>query len=713
MIKLYRETRSTQIVPHPSFQTGGEDESRMKELSSIISLATDDYVQKRIPTNNVASHHLLMIYLYNKDYEAGSRVWNWLVKQSDDCLDANCYAVAINLLEQSGCDLAQLEELYQEALRRYPASFVEYHFSPGAILPDRDSPVPIAGLPLNLLRIMARTRLRLGANLEAYKALDTLLRLEPTSAPNRKADSIFQWDRTVSAGATAQAWMLFMLANSMSPDSYRIPQNTLINMINMVDGTAPLMVGPRMIPSFVIERSDILDSVVTFNRMAECTRVFGKIDDERNSSCVLLLLRRLAQCALPPTLLSGSLTNSIRLKYNQDLFLQGQRLLVMTINCSVNVFRRIATQMCILAGQAEDVDSVKGIRDEFLRRAASGDIGMIMAQHAEAIRSLGLVTTDSAPLRDAWALAKSTAQSAEIHMPVWVWESLAEAIQHHRRQDDLQWFEDELATTQEIDPTKKQELLALAKEPATPPYKYEDRSSFEPDFLGKMVESITKAIDRLEDPLGHVARLDYGFYDLPDVNENFTKLKRSLLHTIPEETLRRVYDKLTTDPAQLDTSFVREAVTEDTATESEDAVPITAADESQASDTHTVDESETQADQTNASDMSIADLRFYHWSAMNHLFAYNRETAMFTAWVLEKGKLQEGFDWRRRKVRQIFKGWQGSRRYRAAAEWKGLMKKKGDEGERQRVNYVKNLIIKLRGLDDDAEIAAEGKELLF
>jgi hypothetical protein len=174
-----------------------------------------------IRTGSLAPHpyafvHLLGIYKDCKRFNEGHELWQWLVQQEEPYVSQAAYGAAIELLAYGGlASLPELEELYNEGLKRFPGTFAEYHLSPDAIVPDRSQPVLIAGIPTILLQGILTARILARDWKKAYLALDTILRLYPTQTPSRFFE-LFMTERPVSEAYTA-----FMVAcragTSLSP----------------------------------------------------------------------------------------------------------------------------------------------------------------------------------------------------------------------------------------------------------------------------------------------------------------------------------------------------------------------------------------------------------------------------------------------------------------------------------------------------------------
>jgi hypothetical protein len=161
----------------------------------------------KLPPHPLAHVHLLGIYKESKLYDLGAAFWQWLADQDDRYVDPALYGAAIELLAyQGGHSLADLEALYADALKRFPGTFAEYHLSPEAIVPDRTNQTTIPGVPIALLQGILTARLLNSDWKNAYLALDTALRLYPTSVPQRFFE-LFMRERPMQ-----EAYTVFLLA---------------------------------------------------------------------------------------------------------------------------------------------------------------------------------------------------------------------------------------------------------------------------------------------------------------------------------------------------------------------------------------------------------------------------------------------------------------------------------------------------------------------
>lgn len=173
----------------------------------FADLLTSLYKQGQLAPHPVASVHLLSIYKEVKQFGKGHELWSWLTKRGEDYLDARVYGAALELFAYSGkMSLQELEDLYQHALDEDSGTFSSYHMSPNAILPDRSQYITLDGIRITLLQGIITARLLHGDWRNAYMALDTALRLHPTSLPPRIFE-IFCYERPL-----AESYKVFHVA---------------------------------------------------------------------------------------------------------------------------------------------------------------------------------------------------------------------------------------------------------------------------------------------------------------------------------------------------------------------------------------------------------------------------------------------------------------------------------------------------------------------
>lgn len=160
--------------------------TQLPELLAFAAQIVADLETGALPPNWFAYVHLLGVYKDSRRFAEGHGLWRWLAQQDDTHLSQAAYGAAIELLSYGNLmTLAQLEDLYEEGLHRFPGTYAEYHLSPDAIVPDRTQPIHIIGLPTTLLQGIVTARLRSHEWRKAYLGLDTILRLYPGQTPSR------------------------------------------------------------------------------------------------------------------------------------------------------------------------------------------------------------------------------------------------------------------------------------------------------------------------------------------------------------------------------------------------------------------------------------------------------------------------------------------------------------------------------------------------
>lgn len=193
---------------------------RRDDVDQIVDFAIQivkDIRKERLLPSTAAHAHLLGVFKESGTRDAGFEFWQWLEMQDDEHVNLDVYAVAIDFLAINGHPLDQLEELYDNALARFPGTFYAYHLSPEAILPDREGEIGIKRIPMNLLQSITRARLIRGETQKAYLALDTAFRLYPNSVADRFF-AIFKDERPVSEWYTIHA--MACRAGIVLPEGY-------------------------------------------------------------------------------------------------------------------------------------------------------------------------------------------------------------------------------------------------------------------------------------------------------------------------------------------------------------------------------------------------------------------------------------------------------------------------------------------------------------
>ncbi|KAF2023508.1 hypothetical protein EK21DRAFT_105259 [Setomelanomma holmii] len=181
--------------------------SKSTDIFPFIQQLVSDLRRGALEPHPYAFVHLLGIYKDCKRFNEGYELWQWLVQQDETFVSQAAYGAAIELMAYGGMSsLPELEDLYNEGVKRFPGTFAEYHLSPDAIVPNRSQPTLTLGIPTVLLQGILTARMLARDWKKSYLALDTILRLYPTQTPPRFFE-LFMTERPLSEAYTA-----FMMA---------------------------------------------------------------------------------------------------------------------------------------------------------------------------------------------------------------------------------------------------------------------------------------------------------------------------------------------------------------------------------------------------------------------------------------------------------------------------------------------------------------------
>ncbi|KAF2108675.1 hypothetical protein BDV96DRAFT_587038 [Lophiotrema nucula] len=207
-LPLQREhTRQIASAVHYKLRSEPVATRRSDSFWPFVERLVQDIRSGTLPPHPTAHVHLLGIYKRTGKYNDGCAFWQWLVQQDESYADAAVYGAAIELLAYQGAtSLPDLEELYAQALKRFPGTFAEYHLSPEAIVADKALPTTITGLPMTLLQGITTARIFSRDWKRSYLAIDTALRLYPASTPSRFFE-LFMYERPL-----IEAYTVFAMA---------------------------------------------------------------------------------------------------------------------------------------------------------------------------------------------------------------------------------------------------------------------------------------------------------------------------------------------------------------------------------------------------------------------------------------------------------------------------------------------------------------------
>ncbi|RMX76913.1 hypothetical protein D0869_10301 [Hortaea werneckii] len=212
-------------------------EAKRQDMDEMVAFAENivAHIRKGNLAPDCRAHlHLLGFFKGSGAFGSGVAFWHWLENQDDDHVNKDVYGVAIDLLAKNGNPLSELEEIYERALERFPGQFNAYYLAPNSILPDREAPTTIPGIPMILLQGILSARLLRGDSKSAYLALDTALRLYPTETPSRFFDSF------VEERPLAEAFPVYAIAcRAGNPPSYEQMRRLLTEMRGNADMRSP------------------------------------------------------------------------------------------------------------------------------------------------------------------------------------------------------------------------------------------------------------------------------------------------------------------------------------------------------------------------------------------------------------------------------------------------------------------------------------------
>ena len=207
---------------------------RREDTDTLVAFAEElvkDVKGGNLAPNGKAHVHLLSFFKESGVRDAGIRFWQWLEARDDLFVNVDVYGAAIELLAVNGASLSEMEDLYQQALNRFPANFAAYHLSPEAIVPDRDEMTRVGGIPMTLLQGILTARLLHGDTRNAYLALDTALRLYPDQTPPRFF-ILFLEERPL-----LETYTIFTMA---CRGGIMIPQNQFRKLLSMMRSSSDL-----------------------------------------------------------------------------------------------------------------------------------------------------------------------------------------------------------------------------------------------------------------------------------------------------------------------------------------------------------------------------------------------------------------------------------------------------------------------------------------
>lgn len=158
---------------------------------AFVSMLKSGALLPNTRLNNV----IMRFYMSTQEYSKVVRFAPWLVENDMASCDENTYAMSIIASAKLRTPRQKVEDLYASALSWTNDQFREYHFSPEATLDNHIPPTRLKswkhGLPL--LDAIAVARILGGDAKQAYKAIDTHYRLQPTFSAHQVIPTCMQY----------------------------------------------------------------------------------------------------------------------------------------------------------------------------------------------------------------------------------------------------------------------------------------------------------------------------------------------------------------------------------------------------------------------------------------------------------------------------------------------------------------------------------------
>lgn len=201
------DTRRIGQTLHASMRSPRVLKDTKANLLSFLQQVVKDLQKGALPVHPFVFVHILGIYKERSMFDEGYALWQWVVQQDDNHVTQAVYGAAIELMAYGKkLPLPELENIYLDALKRFPGTFAEYHLSPDAVVPNRAQPIAIANVPVTLLQGILTARILHDDWKSSYLALDTALRLYPCRLPSRFFE-LFMANRQLR-----EAYTVFLIA---------------------------------------------------------------------------------------------------------------------------------------------------------------------------------------------------------------------------------------------------------------------------------------------------------------------------------------------------------------------------------------------------------------------------------------------------------------------------------------------------------------------
>jgi tetratricopeptide (TPR) repeat protein len=608
---------TTRILQLLHFEIRKQEQKRVK--TRPLQHATDSFAahlqDKTLAPHPNASIHLLSIYKETRQFDKGKQLWSWLIRQDDEYVDPGVYGAAIELLAYDGESLERSEELYQQALKRFPDNFIEYHLSPVAIVPDRGQAM-VLPIPMTLLQGILTARVLAGDWRNAYLTFDTALRLIPDLVPARFFDVLIN-ERPVS-----EAVRIFHLACHAKVLLSTTTLTTLISRIRTAaDEKAP--VGSDVL----VEDSASLASLISRVGIAANEKKPDHSSDKLAenlklavTACDLIRAQAGAGGRLAAQNLSSIITkclsplitwspdlrpiSEVQASFNHSVTLFAREMLDLFLAMDAPYAVSAYNSLITLAGNAKDAETVI----DAIKRVSETQKGPDDITCRAFLVAAAMCGNPEGLWQNAWRTLVAHTEEQRQKLDEVQWKVLGRSVSYINDSDARTYVEKEMEKYKPTE-TLKQVVRRLAM---STPHTINPMRAEDVDF------------ERLSEHLRRVQQVTKDQMLEFDAEALLTPLRYTpTLGSI--EDLRKIYDELTTDPSQ--TSSV-DSNTEQPTIDGKAGLPDPVEASAIVLDAGSDRDTDTDQEQTSSSPRTVAigasgmpfdENRFLNWMAVNEL----------------------------------------------------------------------------------------------
>lgn len=478
------------------------------DILILADLMVADIQSDKLPPDHIAHLHLLAFYKEARQLDKAYNFWEWLENQDDEYVNPAVYGAAIELLAVQGRPAEETEQLYIQALKRFPGSFNEYHLSPDAVLPDRGQPLNIRGIPVTLLQGILTARLLRGDSKNAYIALDVALRLFPTQLPSRFF-TLFVDERPLT-----EAYKVFIMAcrsgTTLGPDCLK----SLLAKMRPVAVTDPLanaaVLRSMLTACYAFAASG---NSLTPNHLTELVIAVTSILQHSSVQCLEKdVIRQLTD----PILLVVAKLFAIWASQNARPGIAAFNSIIS--NVAGKGRREDVLATCLADMQELGLEPTAVTRRSILK--AAGDIG------------------ESHLVKDAWDHLLDYRQSTGARADLGDWQTLARAARQVGEENYVR--QQLLDISNGMQPAMVGRIEGLLQEAVKKATAGSETSS--PEDVMKMVDHLLKDAEYMDDQLLHNRFRDFHINPVPTSIAHAEHME-----TGPDQLLRSIYDELTAD----------------------------------------------------------------------------------------------------------------------------------------------------------------------